>query len=181
MNDLELTKAFASIERISTLSPVIKQIASELTKATLTPMQLQQILSEHRLLGVEAIKTDLLDLVLQYINWVLKDHIISEKEYLNGKQLKILFKIKEGEFYERRHEEIKEIIYKQLTLIYRDDNKIDDEEALHKVKLQGLFDLSYDQFLDFNEGEIRLALEKGADIKDLDTVRYPVDKDRTSR
>lgn len=168
-DDLELTAAFAVIESISSLSPVIKQITGELKQGTLTPKQIQQILLEHKLEGVEDIKADLLDLVLLYINLVLNDHTISGKEYLNCKQLKILFKIKEGEFYHQRHEEIKAVIYKQLERIYR-DNKIDDEEAIHKINLQGLFDLSYDQFLEFNEREIRIALEKGADIKDLDTV-----------
>ena len=173
-DDLELTAAFAIIESIPALSPVIKQIAGNLKAGVLTPKQLLQILVEHKLEGIEDIKSDLLDLVLLYINLVLNDHIISEKEYLNCKQLKIFFKIKEGEFYQQRHEEIKEVIYKQLERIYRDDNKIDDEEAIHKINLQGLFDLSYDQFLEFNEREIRIALEKGADIKDLDTVRFPL-------
>lgn len=132
MDDLELTKAFASIVQIPTLSPVMKQIARALGKAILTPKQLEQILSEHQVVGVEGIKTELLDLVLQYIHLVVDDHIISDKEYLNCKQLKMLFKIKEGEFYDRRHEEIKGIISKQLKLIYRDDNKIDEDEAFIK-------------------------------------------------
>lgn len=173
-DDLELSEAFAIIESIPTLSQVIKQIVGELKKNTLNQQQLQQILSDNGLDGTEDIKPDLIDLLLLYINLVLNDHIITSKEYLNCKQLKILFKISEGDFYKLRYEEIKEVIYKQLERIYRDDNKISEEEALHKINLQGLFDLSYDQFLEFNEREIRIALEKGADIKDLDTVRYPL-------
>lgn len=173
-DDLELTEAFAIIESVPTLSPVIKQIVEELKENTLNQQRLQQILSDNGLDGTEDIKPDLIDLLLLYTNLVLNDHIITPKEYLNCKQLKILFRIREGDFYRLRYEEIKEVIYKQLERIYRDDNKIDEEEAIHKINLQGLFDLSYDQFLEFNEREIRIALEKGADIKDLDTVRYPL-------
>lgn len=173
-DDLKITEAFAIIETIPTLSPVIKQIAGKLKDDMLTPKQLQQILTDNNLKGADDTKSDLIDLVLLYINLVLNDHVISSREYLNCKQLKLLFKIKEGDFYKHRYEEIKEVIYKQLERIYRDDNKISGEEALYKINLQGLFDLSYDQFLDFNEREIRIALEKGADIKDLDTVRYPL-------
>lgn len=173
-DDLELTEAFAIIESIPTLSQVIKQIVGELKENTLNQQQLQQILSDNGLDGTADIKLDLIDLLLLYINLVLNDHIITPKEYLNCKQLKTLFKIREGDFYKLRYEEIKEVIYKQLERIYRDDNKISEEEAICKINLQGLFDLSYDQFLEFNEREIRIALEKGADIKDLDTVRYPL-------
>lgn len=173
-DDLELSEAFAIIESIPTLSPVIKWIAAELKENKLNQQRLQQILSDNGLDGTEDMKLGLIDLLLLYINLVLNDHIITHKEYLNCKQLKILFKVREGDFYKLRYEELKEVIYKQLERIYRDDNKIDEEEAIHKVNLQGLFDLSYDQFLEFNEREIRIALEKGADIKDLDTVRYPL-------
>lgn len=172
-DDLELSEAFAIIEGIPALRPVIKQIVGELKENRLNQQRLLQILLDNKFDGTEDIKPDLIDLLLLYINLVLNDHTISPKEYLNCKQLKILFKIREGDFYKLRYGEIKEVIYKQLKRIYRDDNKIDEEEAIHKVNLQGLFDLSYDQFLEFNEREIRIALEKGADIKDLDTVRYP--------
>jgi hypothetical protein len=173
-HDLELTEAFAIIESIPTLSPVIKQIVGELKGNTLNQQRLQQILLDNKLDGTEDIKPELIDLLLLYTNLVLNDHIITPKEYLNCKQLKILFNVRKGDFYRLRYEEIKEVIYKQLERIYRDDNKISDEEAIHKINLQGLFYLSYDQFLEFNEREIRIALEKGADIKDLDTVRYPL-------
>ena len=82
----------------------------------------------------------------------------------------MLFKIAEGDFYKLRYEEVNEILKEQLIRIYRDDNRIDQEESLHKVGLQELFSLSYDQFLQFANKEDILALEKGADSKDIDSV-----------
>ena len=46
--------------------------------------------------------------------------------------------------------DVKNIIKIQLELIYMDDSKIDTSEALHKVDLQEVFDLSYDTFLEIS-------------------------------
>ena len=86
--------------------------------------------------------------------------------------LKRFFKIKEGDFYQYRIKEIKAIITQQLESMYS-DGIVDSAEALNKANLQGLFDLSYDQFLQFTEEGIKQALKLGADITDLDTVKYP--------
>jgi len=43
---------------------------------------------------------------------------------------------------------------------------------LQKVDLQELFDLSYDQFLEFANIEDEKALKRGASLKDLDTVLF---------
>lgn len=174
VNDLKLSGAFTIIASIPTLSPVISQIANSLKDDALDQKVLKQILHEHSKERIEDIKVECLDLLILYINLVLNDHIITENEYRNVEYLKLLFKIREGDLFKLRYEESKEIIYKQLERIYRDDNKISDEEALYQVNLQGLFDLSYDQFIDFKDREVRIALEKGADINDLDTVRYPL-------
>ena len=57
---------------------------------------------------------------------------------------------------------------KQLEMMYF-DNKIDSKEAEYKVRLQELFNLSYDQFLSFEKDAVKSALEKGAKISELDT------------
>ena len=49
------------------------------------------------------------------------------------------------------------------------DGVIDKDEALMKTDLQGLFCLSYDQFLEVVNKVVKEALDKGANIKDLDT------------
>lgn len=84
-DNLELTEAFAIIESIPTLSPVIKQIVGELKGNNLNQQRMQQILSDNGLDSTEDIKPDLIDILLLYINLVLNDHIITPKEYLNCK------------------------------------------------------------------------------------------------
>lgn len=115
------------------------------------------------------IKEDLLDIILAYARLIIKDGIISQNESFNLKYLKRLFKIKEGYFFNFRNQEIKEIIQSQLFKLYF-DNTIDSKEALYKVGLQELFDLSFDQMATFVNPVADEAIERGAEISDLDTV-----------
>lgn len=49
------------------------------------------------------------------------------------------------------------------------DGKIDEDEAIQKAELQGLFNLSYDEFDEIVHEIARECLDKGARIQDLDT------------
>ena len=60
------------------------------------------------------------------------------------------------------------LLEKQFEHMYQ-DNRIDTMEALQKVDLQELFDLSYDQFLEVCNKAAKAALARGADPTDLDT------------
>jgi len=112
-------------------------------------------------------KSEFLDIILDYIGIVLNDDIITEDELSNCDQLKLIFKIEEGDFYKYKFTEINKILLKQLFKLYL-DNTINKEEALQKVALQKLFDLSYDQFNEFDLHEAEHALERGADVNELD-------------
>lgn len=46
--------------------------------------------------------------------------------------------------------------------MYQND-KIDNMEALQKIQLQELFDLSYDQFLKLSDKAVKSAINRGAD------------------
>lgn len=91
------------------------------------------------------IKEDLLDLLLAYLHVILDDHVISELEYLDFGLLKILFQIKEGEFYNRRYFQIRSVIMGQLDYL-SEDEVFEPEKSKLNVNLQDMFDLSYDQF-----------------------------------
>ena len=134
--------------------------------------KVNEILKKYRIKQIEDIKEEILDLLLIYINIVLNDNVISETEARNVNLLKRFFKIKEGDFFNYRGHEVEKILYRQFVRIYS-DNQIDTEEALHKVNLQELFDLNYDQFLEFNNKEAKVALQRGANLNDLDTVFKP--------
>lgn len=171
-NDLELHQAFAIILSIKTFSNYISDIAEIIYNGTLNTENLNSILNDYKIKNIRNINDELLDLIIVYTNLVLNDHILSENERNNIELLKTFFKIKEGDFIEKRNSEIEDVLQRQFERQYN-DNKIDHLESMHNVYLQEIFDLSYDQFDKFKEREIISALARGADITELDTAKYP--------
>ena len=165
----QFKEAFNQIICTGSFSDYIKAISKNIISNILDKPSLEKILKEYNINKTEYIKEELLDLLLAYIKLILQDNFISEEELKNLKLLKRLFSIKEGDFYNYRYKQIEEILDRQFTLIYS-DNEIDTQEALHKVGLQELFDLSYDQFLELVDKEVKAAIERGAKDDDLDTV-----------
>lgn len=170
--DPELREAFEVILALECFSDYISEIAGLIHDDNLSSKNLNKILNDYNIEQIQDIKEELLDLLLVYINLILNDHIIAENERKNLELFKIYFKIKEGDFYKLRYDDLQDIISRQFERLYH-DHKIDYEEALHTGYLQGLFDLSYDQIDKFKEYYVRLALESGADITDLDTAKVP--------
>ena len=171
-NDIELHEAFGIILSIETFSDYISDISELVYKNNLNSENLNVILKENGIKDIKDIKEELLDLLIIYINLVLNDHIISDHEKENIELLKKYFKIKEGDFYKNRFFEIDDILNRQFERLYS-DNQIDRVEEIHHFNLQDIFDLGYDQYDKFKETEVRNALERGADIIDLDTARFP--------
>ena len=167
--DQELHQVFEKILSIESFSDYMSDIVELIYNNKLTKDSLNGILKDYTIKQVEDIKEDVLDLLLVYINLVLNDNVITENEMRNVIFLKKFFKITEGDFYNYRHDEVQEILYRQFEHLYA-DNKVDTEESLYKVELQELFDLSYDQFLEFIDKEVNEALQRGASLNDLDTV-----------
>ncbi|RLD73143.1 MAG: hypothetical protein DRJ10_18180 [Bacteroidetes bacterium] len=171
-NDLNLKKAFEIILSIESFSDYINDIVELIYRDKISKANLEIILTEYGIENIVDIKEELLDLLIVYINLVLKDNVISENEKNNIDFLKLYFKIREGDFYNFRFDEIKDILNHQFTRLYA-DSFIDKNEALYSVDLQDLFDLSYDQFDEFKDKKVRSALESGANILNLDTAKYP--------
>ncbi|MEJ7685042.1 MAG: hypothetical protein WKG06_45795 [Segetibacter sp.] len=78
-----------------------------------------------------------------------------------------MFHIQPGDFYFHNKKEIEATIASQLSRIYQ-DNYITDEEALLKVDLQEIFDLSFDEMNDYSKVEASISIQKGTDPKHLD-------------
>ena len=168
-DDLELHKTFETILSIENFSDYINEIVELIHTNKFYRLHLDRILKDNHIKQIENIKEKLLDVMLVYINLILNDNVITENEAGNLKFLKRVFKIKEGDFYNYRYDEVKEILNRQFEPMYF-DNQIDIEEALLKVGLQELFDLSYDQFIKLANEEVNAALYRGANLSDLDTV-----------
>lgn len=173
-DDVALNKAFGEILLQDDLNDYISDIAELIYKNELTVDSLQNILSEYNIKNIRSINNELLDLLILYINEVLRDDIIDENEKRNIEILKLYFKIREGDFYKTKYIDIENILHIQFEKLYF-DNHISREEANHNFKLRDIFDLSHKQFDKFKEKEVRKALESGANIVNLDTSIIPKD------
>jgi hypothetical protein len=159
-------RAFDQIEKKRPVG-FLKDIARSISENNINRLAINEILKKYSITSYNSYKTEFLDIVLDYIEIVLSDDIITQEELLNCKQLKRIFKIGEGDFYKYKYDEVRILLLRQLYKLYADNN-INKEEALEKVSLQELFDLSYDQFGEFDLEEAESALIRGANIMDLD-------------
>lgn len=116
------------------------------------------------------LRAESINVLVDYIEYILDDNILSQQEMESLEFLKRYLRIKEGDFFVFHKEDvIQKTIYNQMKIILADLN-VDKDEAIVKVNLQKLFDLSYDQFLKFERKAIEEALDNGANIKNLDTI-----------
>jgi DnaJ-domain-containing protein 1 len=104
-------------------------------------------------------KQDLLDLLLFYIEFCLRDHKLSPDEKLSIAHLKILFGIKESDLHLLRKEKVKELLEVEVKRLLSDE-RTNTEEALHQVDLQRIFSLSYDQFLELTRKPIEEIIDE---------------------
>ena len=170
MNELNLSEAFKIISADRNQPDYITEIYRVLSEKgnAVDRKELDNILLEYNV-DYHGIKEDFLNVILDYARLVLKDGIISQAENTNLIYLKRLFKIEEGYFFKYKNSAIKEVIQSQLYKLYFDET-IDNKEALFKAELQEFFDLSYEQMATFVNPVAEEALERGADISELDTV-----------
>ena len=119
--------------------------------------------------GIDDLKRESLSVIIDFAKSCLTDDYLSEEEMRNIGLLKLFLHIKDGDFMQNgKIEDVKEVLTLQLEKMYQ-DNKINNDEAISKTKLQELFGLSYDEFLDIVNVIARESLAKGAYLLDLDT------------
>lgn len=114
--------------------------------------KIDEILLKYEIVNHQKVQEDFLDLILNYIEFVLEDDLIEETESYNVTQLKRLFQIKIGDFYDKRYFAIQAILKKQCAKSLADQQN-NRASVIQQFQLQGLFDLSYDQFTEFIEKE----------------------------
>ena len=137
---------------------------------------INSVLEELKIKSITSFKNEALKILILYIRLALNDNILSIEEKNNIKFLKLLFGIKDGDFKDNEsiYTQVKNIINIQLQLIYLDDDSIDNSEALHKVDLQEIFGLSYDDFLNITNHFDLLILGKSLD-KETKTLKESED------
>jgi hypothetical protein len=174
IDDLDLHRAFETVAQSDGINDYIREIATLVVHDDLTSEHFRIILTKYGI-TTKSIKRELLDLLIAYANIILKDGIITDKEKRNFGFLKLYFDIKEGDFYKYKLFAIQEILHQQFEKLYFDNN-ISIEEAEYSLNLQEMFGLSYDQFDQLKEDEIKKALERGANILNLDTANIKLAK-----
>jgi HNH endonuclease len=183
-NDLELKDAFSIILSIEKFSDYIYDIVELIYKNELNKETLDKVLDNYKIESTKKINEELLDLLIVYTNLVLNDNEISTNEINNIRFLKLIFGIKEGDFYKYRKDEVEEVLRRQFYREYY-DNTIDKNESIHNVNLQEIFDLGYDQFDNIKKEEILNAIDRGAKINELDTAidprKHRLDKSEENR
>lgn len=162
----KLSSAFEKIQNELELSGYLKEVCLHIVEKTFSKNVLEEILTNNGVNNSIA-KVDLIHLIFEYIKIILQDDILTVNEKEDIKLLKLWFGIQPGDFYFHNSYNVENIISYQLSRIYQ-DNFITEEEALFKVDLQEIFDLSFDQMNDYSKTEAALSIQQGADAKNLD-------------
>lgn len=159
-------------------SPAMTEIIQSIIDGTWTSMRYEKILSENKIRSNSVeFKKESLDVAIQYAIQCLEDDALSDDEIKGMYMLKRLLYIEEGDFYKYdRRQEVEGVLAAQLLKLY-DDGEISYEEAIHKVELQGLFNLSYEEFEDVVRDIAQTVYDKGADYFKLDTYSIKYKKD----
>lgn len=166
MDKENLSISFQEIEKRVVLSDYLQEICSAIIDKSISKESIDEVL-KRKSVNYSIAKVDFLHLIIEYIKNILEDDILTAIEKENVKFLKVLFRIQPGDFYYHNKADIEATIAFQLSRIYQ-DNYISEEEALLKVDLQEIFDLSYDQMNDYAKVEAAISIQKGADPKSLD-------------
>lgn len=145
-------------------SPAMTEILQSIIEGQWTSLRHKEILAENKVrLNSVAFKEETLDVALQYAKICLEDDAISEEEMKAMYMLKRLLGIEEGDFYKYgKKSDVRGILAAQLYKLY-DDGEINYDEALHKVALQGLFNLSYEEFEEIVHEIAQTVQEREAD------------------
>lgn len=147
----------------------IKALLLLIADGKLNSIARDEVLQRYGVRRITDIKEQSLDIILDYAEQCLEDGVLTDDEMNDIRLLKIFFGIQEGDFAKNgKMPRVKKIITEQMQKLYADD-KIDAEEALLKSDIQGLFGLGYGKYTDIVNHVAKQALQRGADIKDLDT------------
>lgn len=158
------------VDHSSFSNPVINQVECVLLLDDSQSQDLNKVLPGPK--QVQSMKDQVLNYLIAYARFVLQDQVISEAELYDFTALKRIFRIQQGDFMTFKHSEVQALLRQQFFNMYV-DKKIDSKEAITSVKLQIMFDLSFDQFEALKQDQVISALMQGADPKDLDISKLP--------
>lgn len=125
----------------------LDEVVALLADGSLTRERFDAIATERGVFESGQFRDGLLDLLLHSLRTAVSDHCITQDEMLFVRQLTSIFRIREGELFDRRRAEISRILSAEFVRML-DDERVDSFELAYQDGLQRLFGLGYDQFLD---------------------------------
>lgn len=144
-NSYSISEAFGNYITLYKPQNPVADIVEFLANNDLSRIQFKKVCSKLRV-QPSFYKDELLDLVMFYIRFCLEDHVLTSDEMLNIQHLKLLFRVKNDDFYKLKLDQVRELLEIELAIFLK-DKSIDHAEASHQSDLQRIFDLSYDQYL----------------------------------
>lgn len=168
MDPEKLSNAFLQIEKKFNLKGYLKKICDEITLKTISRKRIEDLLKSENI-NYSIAKVAFLHLIFAYIVIALEDNILTRTEKEDIKFLKLLFRIQPGDFYLHNKTDIEAALTFQLSKMY-EDCYVTNEEALLKVDLQEIFDLSYDEMNGYAKNEAAFSVKNGADPRNLDIL-----------
>jgi hypothetical protein len=91
-------------------------------------------------------KREVTAFLVSAIQHAVEDHALSDTEMQELRHVSRLLRVEEGEVLAQHPDEVSQFLGQELERLL-EDARIDAHEAIHKVKLQELLGLSYDEFL----------------------------------
>lgn len=126
------------------LTPLLRRLKDH------PPLRITEALDRDTAAGV---KSESARFFLFAVSRSLTDHTLTEDELLVLRHLIRLLRIEEGDLLIHYRREVCDLLCLELERLL-EDHAIDPIEAVHKVQLQELFGLSYDQFVALTSPEI---------------------------
>ena len=155
------------IDRVE-LPDYLIYISKKITTGDISIQEIEKTLVEYNVHHNVA-KLDFINFIFEYIKISFEDNILTDEEKIVINYLKRLFQILPGDFMFHSKGTVESVVCFQLSLLYS-DNYITPEEAVMKIELQEIFDLSYDQMNGYSKTEAKISIRQGADLKDLDVL-----------
>lgn len=109
--------------------------------------------------------------IVEAIRGAVADHALSLKEVKELRDLSRLLRVEEGEILRNHRSEVGRLLGEELERVLEDDH-LDPREALHKVKLQELLGLGYDEFLQLTAPHTREILPRILHRLELEAVEH---------
>lgn len=163
MKDENLKTVFLSLQQKLTLPEYLQTICNLIVNDEINIERVNQTLKYHDV-NYAIAKVEFVKIIIIFIKSALEDSILTTREKDDILFLKRVLKIQPGDFLMHAGKEVEAIIYYQLSKIYG-DNFINTDEALLKVHMQELFDLSFDKMNDYSKFEAASAIKQGVDPK----------------